>query len=999
VSDSLTTATPETKSAAPMAHPPVRENQMEAEVDRSQVAGQRVMRSMGGGSPAAPPEQFAGALGEVSGRSQTGMLRQLQRSYGNSYVGDVIQAKLTVSQPGDIHEQEADLISKQVISTNPSSSFKIDRKSEEEKIEEVQTKPLVNTITPIVQRQDVEEKEEEEEEKEEEIQRSTNGVVQAQADLESRLNANKGGGSSLPDEVRSFMEPSFGADFSQVRVHNDSAAAQMNQELGAEAFTHGRDVYFGAGKSPRKDLLTAHELTHVVQQTGAILPSRDLQKQPLKNLDRISASNLINRKSSEDERADQVRSAFNEAVLEEHWDEAAVILNGLNNDDISRKLEKLSTTQLEKMRGGVIRKLRDWPHFNDIQEFIDKAILKSSQKANRADFVRTDFERAVNTENWDQAAIIFNGFNEDDIERRLKTMSGKQLFNLRTGVLNKLQGWPRYKYFIDQIEGQSTKTLEKERITKINDDYENSIKNAKTGQGSWKEVVQILNGFNDDDIEKKLDDLSTEELQLLDQSSDSERIFYAITEQSYKRGEFEVDPNAIEVSRIFTDEILKDIHGGKTTAAIKVLNFLSSLSDEEIEKALVNLDLETLKILQKEHSKQPKLGPLFDTVAGVDRLQIYIGAAIASLQPQAEGYDASQVIHLALDLLGLIPVYGEIFDGVNAFIYLMEGDDEMAAVSLAAMVPILGISATVGKFGIKAAKATKVGLSVEKTALKISAKAVETAGVKGIAKALSAATKAVARAESSKIAQLGVSLLKGGVKTAIEIELQGLLKEIIQDFISVFREWSKDEFKDDGFDTLDAKEEEDEIVVYGTYNPKIKVVSISKFDLNKTPVLQQLIRNRKTALTQARNLRKSSKKLAVQALASAKKQRGIKLSAKIGEHNARLVMRKEFPNAKILLEGQGSGVFDFIYREGDKIIIAEAKGGSGKRGTRIYKKTGKEVKQGEKDYVLSILDDMKDTTLAKEIRDKLANNQVSYIEIAARGLGKSQPTVKFTKFF
>ncbi len=995
MSDSLTTATPETKNAATTAHPPVRENQMEAEVDRSSIVGDRAMRAIGGGSPEAPPEQFAGALGQMQSASgQAGMLRQLQRSYGNSYVGNVIQAKLTVSKPGDVHEQEADLISKQVISMNPSSSPKIDRKSDEEKKEEIQTKPLVNTIIPIVQRQEIEE-----EEKEEEIQRSSNGVVQAQADLESRLNANKGGGSSLPDEVRLFMEPSFGTDFSQVRVHNDSAAAQMNQELAAQAFTHGRDVYFGAGKSPEKDLLTAHELTHVVQQTGAILPSRDLQKQSLKNLDRIGASNLINRKSSEDERADQVRNAFDETVLEEHWDEAAVILNGFNNDDISRKLGKLSTTQLEKMRGGVARKLRDWPRFNDIQDFIDKAILKSSQKASKDDLVRTDFERAVNRGDWDQAAIIINGFNEDDIERRLKILPGEQLFNLRKGVFNKLQGWPRYKYFIDQIESQSTKTLEKERIKKINDDYENSIKNARTRLGSWKEVAQILNGFNDDDIEKKLDDLSSEELQELDQSSDSERISNAITEQTYKRGEFEVDPNAVEVSRIFTDEIFKDIHGGKAAAVIKVLNFLGSLSDEEIEKALVNLDLETLKILQKEHSKQPKLGPLFDTVAGVDRLQMYIGAAIASLQPQAEGYDASQVIHLALDLLGLIPVYGEIFDGVNAFIYLMEGDDEMAAVSLAAMVPILGTAATVGKFGIKAAKATKVGLSVEKTALKISAKAVETAGVKGIVKALSAATKAVARAESSKIAQLGVSLLKGGAKTAIEIELQGLLKEIIQDFISVFGEWAKDEFKDDGFDTLDAKEENDEIVVYGTYNPKIKVVSVSKFDLNKTPVLQQLIRNRKTALTQARNLRKSSKKLAVQALASAKKQRGIKLSAKIGEHNARLVMRKEFPNAKILLEGQGSGVFDFIYREGDKIIIAEAKGGSGKRGTRIYKKTGKEVKQGEKDYVLSILDDMKDTTLAKEIRDKLANNQVSYIEIAARGLGKSQPTVKFTKFF
>jgi hypothetical protein len=62
------------------------------------------------------------------------------------------------------------------------------------------------------------------------------------------------------------MEPRFGADCSSVRVHTGSEAVQMNHQLGAQAFTHGSDVYFGAGKSPGNNELTAHELTHVVQQ-------------------------------------------------------------------------------------------------------------------------------------------------------------------------------------------------------------------------------------------------------------------------------------------------------------------------------------------------------------------------------------------------------------------------------------------------------------------------------------------------------------------------------------------------------------------------------------------------------------------------------------------------------------------------------------------------------------------------------------------------------------
>jgi hypothetical protein len=142
--------------------------------------------------------------------------------------------------------------------------------------EELQAKPLVQRqeaapeeeelqAKPLVQRQEAAPEEEQLQTK-----RSPDGNSHASNNLESQLGASKGSGSPLPDQVRSFMEPRFGADFSQVRVHTDSNAVQMNQALGAQAFTHGHDVYFGAGKSPAISDLTAHELTHVVQQTGAI---------------------------------------------------------------------------------------------------------------------------------------------------------------------------------------------------------------------------------------------------------------------------------------------------------------------------------------------------------------------------------------------------------------------------------------------------------------------------------------------------------------------------------------------------------------------------------------------------------------------------------------------------------------------------------------------------------------------------------------------------------
>lgn len=196
-----------------------------------------------------------------------------------------LQTKLTVGAPGDKYEQEADSMAQKVMST-PDSAVQRMTPGEEE---EVRTKPLAANITPLVQREEMpEEKEElqakplgngtiqrEEMPEEKEIQtkrplQRRDGSFQAGGNIESKLNSSKGWGSPLGDNVRAFMEPRFGNDFSSVRVHTGDEAVYMNRELGAQAFTHGSDVYFGAGKAPGNNELTAHELMHVVQQTETI---------------------------------------------------------------------------------------------------------------------------------------------------------------------------------------------------------------------------------------------------------------------------------------------------------------------------------------------------------------------------------------------------------------------------------------------------------------------------------------------------------------------------------------------------------------------------------------------------------------------------------------------------------------------------------------------------------------------------------------------------------
>ena len=77
---------------------------------------------------------------------------------------------------------------------------------------------------------------------------------------------------SLNADTRAFFEPRFGSDFSQVRVHTEARAAESARAVGALAYTVGRHVVFGYGQyqpnSANGQFLLAHELTHVLQQTG-----------------------------------------------------------------------------------------------------------------------------------------------------------------------------------------------------------------------------------------------------------------------------------------------------------------------------------------------------------------------------------------------------------------------------------------------------------------------------------------------------------------------------------------------------------------------------------------------------------------------------------------------------------------------------------------------------------------------------------------------------------
>jgi uncharacterized protein DUF4157/NleD-like pathogen effector protein (putative zinc metallopeptidase) len=99
-------------------------------------------------------------------------------------------------------------------------------------------------------------------------------------------------GRPLDAATRAFMEPRFGRDFSQVRIHTDGQAAESANVVNAHAYTVGPHIAFGAGRyAPRTSdgrRLLAHELAHVVQQQHSSAPTTRRRRSDDRSNDRAS---------------------------------------------------------------------------------------------------------------------------------------------------------------------------------------------------------------------------------------------------------------------------------------------------------------------------------------------------------------------------------------------------------------------------------------------------------------------------------------------------------------------------------------------------------------------------------------------------------------------------------------------------------------------------------------------------------------------------------------
>jgi hypothetical protein len=141
----------------------------------------------------------------------------LAQQLGNAGLLRILQAKLTVGDPQDHFEREADRVADPVMRMPDVAAGSAPA-------------PAATPTTALQRAAD-----------------ATSALPVVDAALEEAVAGLDGRGGPLSPEVRSFMEPRFSADLTTVRIHTDAHAHHLARSVNARAFTVGRNVVFGAG--------------------------------------------------------------------------------------------------------------------------------------------------------------------------------------------------------------------------------------------------------------------------------------------------------------------------------------------------------------------------------------------------------------------------------------------------------------------------------------------------------------------------------------------------------------------------------------------------------------------------------------------------------------------------------------------------------------------------------------------------------------------------------
>jgi Domain of unknown function (DUF4157)/A nuclease family of the HNH/ENDO VII superfamily with conserved AHH len=351
------------------------------------------------------------------------------------FFSPVVQKKMSIGAVNDVYENEADAIADRIMLMSDSGAHNfshtgalVQRKCTHcEEEENIQKKDLSESITPIIQKSSIQSSSEAETsshienkintgslvqrkcthcEEEEKIQKKELGeritpIIQksslqssleaeAPSHIENQINTTRGGGRNMDEETSDFMENRFGVDFSNVRIHTSGQATQMSQELNAQAFTVGNDIYFNEGKyNPNSNSgkhLLAHELTHTVQQSGSNV--KKLQKKATNGtliqrgvLSTIGGGIADAASTTWDYTGGAAIRAGGRAIewvedrAEEIINEIAPGLLDFLRSSIWEPIRDMIATGLDTMTGGLFTRLQEEGLSGILHEFVDSVML------------------------------------------------------------------------------------------------------------------------------------------------------------------------------------------------------------------------------------------------------------------------------------------------------------------------------------------------------------------------------------------------------------------------------------------------------------------------------------------------------------------------------------------------------------------------------------------------------------------------------------------------
>lgn len=800
--------------------------------------------------------------------------------------------------------------------------------------------------------------------------------------IEQQLSALKGSGSALPETVRSGMEQNFGADFSGVKIHTDSSAVQMSKDLHAQAFTHGSDIYFNAGKyapgsSEGKHLLT-HELTHVLQQGSKIGNKNDLLQRELfdKRTNRQKIDDALTSKDSDDiddidnfgeateqERLSLIRIIHNndwigptdEGNLEKIWRSFVDLPKVASaNIDLFKKSVEYGA-ELEKFE--VVKNARHYFAYDvtDLarkylklnraytEEELESLGLAKSEKSTQEDKAEAMAELKI-------AAGLVKKAQEGQAIMKGMRIAGKHV---------KIYGGGR------GIGGVAPAVFDPESAPSI-DQREAGEENTPTWAETKKQYDRLTNVIlglsnrypaiyalvRDEKIAEFANSDSSKALSIVSDSLHSVIKYIDLSGEKIDSGDISyydlvpIHTQLFEGSKEGFSKIKWNEEFYKWAAE-------SDIAEHESKEFWIQLGLTTLAAAAFIVAELATFGTATFAIAAGIGIGIGVGQAAYSWERYRDLAAASKA------------------NVTDETALVSQGQASAALVeavinTVFAFLDIFGPAAK----GLKGV--AKVGEGVAEVGAKTGAKTAKNVLEEAEKELAEKTTKEMAERKAAE--QLGKQVVEKGGKSISRTVLE-FMGELLKGFMESVKKWATFVFDKLGFKSYEVIDEGEFLVLYGIRSrvrlARFRKDSIQKFIVDSDSSLATKIGERNSQLAKSRIASKQGDEM----LANALRKSAIDFSEEIGEEAAMKVIAEKFPGAVFLHRGSGSGTLDLIYKlSTGEFLIVEAKGGAGRLGSRDIG-GGVRAQQGLKSYLRSVAEEMAE----KEGQQKVANELIKAI--------------------